>query len=1184
PYVPAKSDWVTKLESPEAARLLREAAAAERQGLVALAEVLTALGGTPPEVYMDGTYLQSGGSPSGSPATGSSGTAPTPSIGGEHRSLGADAAPPAGSVPSAPGRRVLEGVPRMASHTDRWRFTHFCHALDVSLQYLGEPEQYDRLMALSGAGLRMAWAPQMWDGGNSDPLGMARQTLEPMRRAFRGAGYQMLPVARAQADGWPQDILQAETRRLGGELTDEAGFRRRILASIDRGLPVIAFGVIGPPEATVITGYDEGGDVLIGWNEFQGHESIEKEPSGYFRVRDWYPKTHALLILGDTVGPPAPDELYRSTLLWAVEVLRNPAVGNHATGPAAFEAWAADMASDEYFPADNTGMLHARLNCHWDGMTMQAERATVLAFLEEAARHDAAMAEHLQNAAAALQTGGVLHGVAPGERDQIARLADRAVRAEVARSILATRDAYQKAADHIEAALLAAGTPDEVIPRPGPAAVALPPDPDQYLVLDGVPKVGFGMIDGHVGMTPFPACMRAILEYMGDDLGLSQGEGFDRDAVYAYLMGTTGAAFRLSWKPGWHGDNVASWMLSDDPGEIFRRGFAAAGYEQISSGHVAEEEKEKTFRRLVKEAIGGRARPLIAHGVIGPPEEALIAGYGEGGATVMGWSFFQDREIGTAGVEFLPSGYFRKRHWVPSTWGLMAFGDKVGDPPRRETYTDALKWALKVSREAVRYGERYSGQAAYTVWAEHILRDDEVAEGGGPDDAFRVHSDAIDVIAEGRHYAHVFVEQAAAELPEVEEDLLAAAACYKAEHDLMWEIWGLVGSNVPGPEQQAAFLEPEVRRNIVPLIHRARDQDVAATQHIEAALLALEVPRDEIAPPTPAELPQLPGKKGEPHILPGLEFPKWAITELGCTYACLAHQGVEISRAWLYGGTARAFLINIHEDVDVEAVTAFDRQRLLDLSPNLGFRVEGFKVGKEEAGDGYRERQREAWTFARSRVSMGIPCYGWELKPPYGDYWLITGFDDVGYYYAGWEVGGPTPWEKLGDQFIPVLDVRSVVPCESASDEAVVREAFRAALWHAENPREWTVDGDAHVGPDAFEAWAASLEEGRALLNHHAYNASAWHETREMAVAFLEEAKGRLGRADLDPLFDEAIVHYGAVRDHLATVVAKYPVPHEGWEERALVQDGEMAEVLRQAGQAERRGLAVLARIAAQLE
>jgi hypothetical protein len=150
----------------------------------------------------------------------------------------------------------------------------------------------------------------------------------------------------------------------------------------------------------------------------------------------------------------------------------------------------------------------------------------------------------------------------------------------------------------------------------------------------------------------------------------------------------------------------------------------------------------------------------------------------------------------------------------------------------------------------------------------------------------------------------------------------------------------------------------------------------------------------------------------------------------------------------------------------------------------------------------------------------------------------------------------------------------------------VVREALRTALWLAEHPEEWTVAEDAHGGPGAYEAWAASLEAGRAIRSHHAYNARAWHETREMAAAFLAEAKGRLRRRDLDALFEQAIGRYAAVRDCLAAVVARYPMPKEGegWDNETRAQDQEMAAVLRQAGEAERQGLAVLARIAAALE
>ena len=66
---------------------------------------------------------------------------------------------------------------------------------------------------------------------------------------------------------------------------------------------------------------------------------------------------------------------------------------------------------------------------------MQAERATAVTFLTEAAKREPAMAENLRAAAEELQKGGVKHGVAPGERDQIARLADPEVRREAAETI-----------------------------------------------------------------------------------------------------------------------------------------------------------------------------------------------------------------------------------------------------------------------------------------------------------------------------------------------------------------------------------------------------------------------------------------------------------------------------------------------------------------------------------------------------------------------------------------------------------------------------------------------------------------------------------------------------------------------------------------------------------------------------
>jgi len=150
-------------------------------------------------------------------------------------------------------------------------------------------------------------------------------------------------------------------------------------------------------------------------------------------------------------------------------------------------------------------------------------------------------------------------------------------------------------------------------------------------VLDGVPRVGFYFdMQQHADAKMrcpedvcFPSCLRACLEFLGDGLGCRQVGVWNKDwrlgCAYAYLMGTTGAAFRLNWKPGWHGDNVASFLVSDDPSEIFRRGFASVGYEcEIVCKTQVGQDSEPLFRQKIVENIRDKGRPVIAHGVIGP--------------------------------------------------------------------------------------------------------------------------------------------------------------------------------------------------------------------------------------------------------------------------------------------------------------------------------------------------------------------------------------------------------------------------------------------------------------------------------------------------------------------------------------------------------------------------------------
>ncbi|MBT3378757.1 MAG: hypothetical protein HN742_03970 [Lentisphaerae bacterium] len=59
---------------------------------------------------------------------------------------------------------------------------------------------------------------------------------------------------------------------------------------------------------------------------------------------------------------------------------------------------------------------------------------------------------------------------------------------------------------------------------------------------------------------------------------------------------------------------------------------------------------------------------------------------------------------------------------------------------------------------------------------------------------------------------------------------------HNVKPDLMWEIWGLVGGLGRGEKEVRALADPDIRRQIVPIIHQARHKDVEAAGHIEKAL------------------------------------------------------------------------------------------------------------------------------------------------------------------------------------------------------------------------------------------------------------------------------------------------------------------------------------------------------------
>jgi hypothetical protein len=250
---------------------------------------------------------------------------------------------------------------------------------------------------------------------------------------------------------------------------------------------------------------------------------------------------------------------------------------------------------------------------------------------------------------------------------------------------------------------------------------------------------------------------------------------------------------------------------------------------------------------------------------------------------------------------------------------------------------------------------------------------------------------------------------------------------------------------------------------------------------------------------------------------------------------------------------------------------------LFNLAKNIGY---GFvhPISTFKNNPDFKEKQRECWDKTRESVDAGVPCYGWELEQP--EFYVITGYDDVGYYYTGSGIEGekgPKPWQELGDTDIGIAEIYGVKQVEPSDAITTVKEALKFALKHAENPPEW-INSNYRSGLAGYDIWIETVEKGEATGIGMAYNAAVWTECRALGLKFLDEAKPQLDNS-LTPLLEEAIQRYFPVVDSLSRVVELFPMmpPDDGIEESERYRLG--LEQLKKAREAEEKALESLGNI-----
>lgn len=301
-----------------------------------------------------------------------------------------------------------------------------------------------------------------------DPsLVMRKDGTEPLRRALAFAGRSFTLLCKPGKAG--HHLAERAPENLTNiSIGSKADFTALIRREIDSGRPMIGFGIVGPPEACIITGYRDDGKAGLGWSffedmpEFSGE--VEKHLSGYFIWEGQYEHQETLAVMA--IGGQSPErderEFLIDTLEYALSVMTTGQVLSRAGGANAFDAWAEALLEPVNFPAaPPLPLLFERLMCHCDAIGMIAKGGWYASlFLSRASENFPQAREALLQAAAAFRQQHdvswklweLIGGMGMGET-QARNLGKPRVREESANLIRQTKTYYQQAARKLERVL-----------------------------------------------------------------------------------------------------------------------------------------------------------------------------------------------------------------------------------------------------------------------------------------------------------------------------------------------------------------------------------------------------------------------------------------------------------------------------------------------------------------------------------------------------------------------------------------------------------------------------------------------------------------------------------------------------------------------------------------------------------
>jgi len=242
-------------------------------------------------------------------------------------------------------RNLIPGLQKV-DWSDTKRQNEYVNSVVSALGALGEKLSYDDVCAVSGSAFRTSFSMEGWNHGNYHVI----NTPQIIEHTFKMLGYELTHHVRSDFE------------------TDS----RLIIDSIDRGVPVIAVeGVINCADACVISGYDNDGQVLLGYSPFMDISDDHNEPhddTGYFRKSNWHEVGTDLriLVIGERCEKPDKAAVFSETMRMAKRLIREESLyPGQYNGLAAHRALANALMTYQW---DDNSEPYLNVMCNYAGL------------------------------------------------------------------------------------------------------------------------------------------------------------------------------------------------------------------------------------------------------------------------------------------------------------------------------------------------------------------------------------------------------------------------------------------------------------------------------------------------------------------------------------------------------------------------------------------------------------------------------------------------------------------------------------------------------------------------------------------------------------------------------------------------------------------------------------------------